>query len=110
MEAGPDPAGNGRYFFFRMLCGLRLPIRPLSEPDAGSITALIRAALPESTAAFTARLTSSGGAALTARLNSSGVLALTRVPPNASIILSQLDPLTKTVGATSEPPVGLTSV
>ena len=44
------------YFFLRRtLCGLRLPMRPLSEPDAGSITALIRVGLPESIAAFTAR-------------------------------------------------------
>ena len=51
-------------------------MRPLSEPAAGSITALIRVGLPESIAA------------LTARLSSSGEVALTPTPPNASIILS----------------------
>ena len=64
------------YFFFSLLCGLRLPMRPLSLPAAGSITALIRVGLPESIAA------------LTARFSSSGVVALTPTPPNASIILS----------------------
>ena len=64
------------YFLRSLLCGLRLPMRPLSLPAAGSITALIRVGLPESIAAFTARL------------RSSGVVALTPVPPKASIILS----------------------
>src|SRR6202041_2587677 len=64
------------YFFLRALCGLRLPMRPLSEPAAGSITALISVGLPEFMASFTARL------------SSSGVVALTPTPPNASIILS----------------------
>jgi hypothetical protein len=35
-------------------------MRPLSEPAAGSITALIRVGLPESMASFTARFSSSG--------------------------------------------------
>src|ERR1700731_4077017 len=35
------PSGCG-YFFFSLLCGLRLPIRPLSLPAPGSSTALIR--------------------------------------------------------------------
>ena len=65
-----------RYFFRSTLCGLRLPMRPLSLPAAGSITALISVGLPESIAA------------LTARLSSSGVVALTPTPPKASIILS----------------------
>ena len=63
-------------FFRSALCGLRLPMRPLSLPAAGSITALISVGLPESIASFTARL------------SSSGVVALTPTPPNASIILS----------------------
>src|SRR5450830_966179 len=64
-------------FFLRsLLCGLRLPIRPLSLPAAGSITALMRVGLPESMALFTARF------------SSSGVVALTPTPPKASIILS----------------------
>src|SRR5262249_11370352 len=66
-----------RFYFVRTtLCGLRLPMRPLSVPAAGSITALMRVGLPESMAA------------LTARFNSSGVVALAPTPPNASIILS----------------------
>src|SRR5581483_11283636 len=65
-----------RHFFFSLLCGLRLPMRPDSLPAAGSITALIRVGLPESIAA------------LTARLSSSGDVALTPTPPKASIILS----------------------
>ena len=44
------------YFFFSLLCGLRLPMRPLSLPAAGSSTALMRVGLPESIASFTARL------------------------------------------------------
>src|SRR5438270_12622320 len=64
------------YFLRITLCGLRLPMRPLSLPAAGSITALIRVGLPESIALFTARL------------SSSGVVALTPTPPKASIILS----------------------
>ena len=64
------------YFLRSTLCGLRLPMRPLSLPAPGSITALISVGLPESMAAFTARL------------SSSGEVALTPVPPNASIILS----------------------
>ena len=51
-------------------------MRPLSLPAAGSITALMRVGLPESMAA------------LTARLSSSGDVALTPTPPKASIILS----------------------
>src|SRR5216683_2220334 len=64
------------YFLRSTLCGLRLPMRPLSLPAAGSITALMRVGLPESMAASTARF------------NSSGVVAWTPTPPNASIILS----------------------
>ena len=64
------------YFLRSTLCGLRLPMRPLSLPAAGSITALMRVGLPESMASFTARF------------SSSGVVALTPTPPNASIILS----------------------
>src|ERR1700726_4133385 len=64
------------YFFFSLLCGLRLPMRPLSLPAAGSSTALMRVGLPESMASFTARFSSSGD------------VALTPTPPNASIILS----------------------
>src|SRR5262249_43335138 len=62
--------------FFSRLCGLRLPMRPLSLPAAGSITALMRVGLPESMASFTARL------------SSSGVVTLAPTPPNASITLS----------------------
>src|SRR5215475_5855866 len=36
------------YFLRNLLCGLRLPIRPLSLPAAGSITALMRVGLRES--------------------------------------------------------------
>ena len=43
-------------------------MRPLSLPAAGSITALIRVVLPESNAALTARLTSSGAVAFTPTL------------------------------------------
>jgi len=64
------------YFLRSTLCGLRLPIRPLSLPAAGSITALTSVGLPESIASFTARF------------NSSGVVTLTPTPPNASAILS----------------------
>ena len=64
------------YFFLSALCGLRLPMRPLSLPAAGSSTALMRVGLPESIASFTARLSSSGD------------VALTPTPPKASIILS----------------------
>jgi hypothetical protein len=64
------------YFLRRALCGLRLPMRPLSLPADGSITALTRVGLPESIASFTARLSSSGD------------VALTPMPSNASIILS----------------------
>src|ERR1700733_817404 len=64
------------FFLSSWLCGLRLPMRPPSRPAAGSITALISVGLPESIAA------------LTARLSSSGEVALTPVPPNASIIFS----------------------
>src|SRR5262245_40148734 len=48
------------YFLRTTLCGLRFPMRPLSVPAAGSITALMRVGLPESMAASTARLSSSG--------------------------------------------------
>src|SRR5947209_4287652 len=68
--------GGTIYFLRSLLCGLRLPMRPLSLPAAGSITALMRVGLPESIAA------------LTARFSSSGEVALTPTPPNASIILS----------------------
>ena len=64
------------YFLRILLCGLRLPILPLSLPAAGSITALTSVGLPESIAS------------LTARLSSSGVVTRTPTPPNASIILS----------------------
>src|SRR5438128_2545473 len=80
------------YFFFTTLCGLRLPMRPLSLPAVGSIAALMRVGLPESMAA------------LTARLSSSGVVTWTLTPPNASMILSSRAPLTKTVVAGSERP------
>src|ERR1044072_6977929 len=59
------------YFLRSTLCGLRLPIRPLSLPAAGSITALMSVGLPESMASFTARL------------SSSGVVPLTPAPPHA---------------------------
>src|ERR1700722_16637019 len=59
------------YFFFSALCGLRLPIPPLSPPAPGSIPALISGGLLQAMAAFTARL------------SSSGEVALTPVPPNA---------------------------
>ena len=77
-DSGPRFRGDERvrHFFFSLLCGLRLPMRPLSLPAAGSSTALIRVGLPESIAA------------LTARLSSSGDVALTPTPPKASIILS----------------------
>src|SRR4029079_10301560 len=65
-----------RYFFRTALCGLSLPMLPLSVPAAGSITALTRVGLPESIALFTAWL------------NSSGVVTWTPPPPKASIILS----------------------
>ena len=64
------------YFLRSALCGLRLPMRPLSLPAAGSSTALIKVGLPEFMAS------------LTARFSSSGVVALTPTPPKASIILS----------------------
>src|SRR5271166_4782214 len=49
------------YDFLRIaLWGLRLPMRPLSLPAAGSITALISVGLPESMAASAARFNSSG--------------------------------------------------
>src|SRR5262249_14019488 len=64
------------YFWRILLCGLRLPILPLSLPAAGSIAALIRVGRPESIASFTALL------------SSSGVVTYTPTPPNASIIFS----------------------
>src|SRR5258708_36597620 len=64
------------YLLGILLCGLRLPIRPLSLPSAGSSTASIMVGLPESMAR------------LTSRFNSSGEVALTPTPPKASIILS----------------------
>src|SRR5439155_6148263 len=64
------------YFLPSLLCGLRLPILPLSLPAPGSSTALMRVGLPE----FMAELT--------VRFNSSGEVALTPTPPKASIILS----------------------
>src|SRR6516225_6117998 len=52
---------QSRHDFLRTaLCGLSLPMRPLSVPAAGSITALMRVGLPESMAALTARFSSSG--------------------------------------------------
>ena len=65
-----------RYFLRSLLCGLRLPILPLSLPAAGSMTALMRVGLPESSAASTARF------------SSSGVVAWAPLPPKASMILS----------------------
>ena len=64
------------HFLRILLCGLRLPILPLSLPAAGSIAALIKVGRPESIAS------------LTARLSSSGVVTYTPTPPNASIIFS----------------------
>src|ERR1700756_800164 len=58
------------YFLRILLCGLRLPILPLSLPAAGSIAALIRVGRPVSIAS------------LTARLSSSGVVTRTPTPPN----------------------------
>src|ERR1044072_8061868 len=49
------------YFLRSTLCGLRLPMRPLSLPAAGSMTALMSVGLPESMAASTARFSSAGG-------------------------------------------------
>src|SRR6201984_1571460 len=63
------------YFLRTALCGLSLPMRPLSVPAAGSITALMRVGLPESMAASTARL------------SSSGVVARAPKPPKASAML-----------------------
>src|SRR6185436_18537239 len=77
------------FFLLSTLCGLRLPMRPLSLPAAGSSTALMSVGLPESIAAFTARL------------SSSGLVALTPTPPKASIILSYRAPATNTVVAGS---------
>ena len=71
-----DGSCDSSHFLRTTLFGLRLPMRPLSVPAAGSITALISVGLPESMAASTARLSSSGD------------VALTPTPPNASIILS----------------------
>src|SRR5262249_58300020 len=42
-----------RYFFLSTLWGLRLPMRPLSLPAAGSISALMRLGWRESIALFT---------------------------------------------------------
>src|SRR5262249_42905925 len=64
------------FFLLSALCGLRLPMRPLSLPAPGSSTALISVGLPLSIAS------------LTARRSSSGDVALTPTPPKASIILS----------------------
>ncbi len=73
----PDLESNLRaYFFFSTLCGLRFPMRPLSLPAAGSISALINVGLPESIAS------------LTARFSSSGLVTLTPTPPKAAIIWS----------------------
>src|SRR4026207_1755085 len=44
------------YFLRSLLCGLRLPMRPLSLPAAGSITALMSVGLPPSLAALAARV------------------------------------------------------
>ena len=57
-------------------CGLRFPIRPLSVPAEGSMTAFTRVGLPESMAAFTAWL------------SSSGEVAVTPTPPKPAIIMS----------------------
>src|SRR5262249_47391647 len=57
---GTNRARMFPYFLRTALCGLSLPMRPLSVPAAGSITALMRVGLPESMAASTARLSSSG--------------------------------------------------
>ena len=46
--------------FLTTLCGLRLPMRPLSVPAFSSMTALMRVGVPEASAAFTARDNSSG--------------------------------------------------
>src|SRR5262249_26228431 len=64
------------YFLRIALCGLSLPMLPLSLPAAGSITALTSVGLPESMAS------------LTARLSSSGVVTRTPTPPKASISFS----------------------
>src|SRR5690606_28443845 len=65
------------YFLFdSALCGLRLPMRPLSLPAAGSITALMSVGAPESIAAFTVRR------------SSSGVVTCAPTPPKASIMRS----------------------
>src|SRR5205823_9970485 len=57
----PSMSGACAFYFLRIaLCGLRLPMRPLSVPAAGSIAALISVGLPESSAVSTARLSSSG--------------------------------------------------
>src|SRR6266478_2823884 len=53
-------APHRRLFLDTMLCGLRLPIRPLSVPAFSSITKFTKVGLPASMAAFTARLNSSG--------------------------------------------------
>ena len=58
LEWGGKPevrASLGAYFLRSLLCGLRLPMRPLSAPAAGSMTALIRVGLRESMAVLTAR-------------------------------------------------------
>src|SRR5436853_259489 len=72
-----DDAGLFHFNFLRMaLCGLSLPILPLSLPAAGSMAAFTNVGLPESIAS------------LTARLSSSGVVTCTPAPPNASISFS----------------------
>ena len=79
LEWGGKPevrASLGAYFLRSLLCGLRLPMRPLSAPAAGSMTALIRVGLRESMAV------------LTARFSSSGVVTLTPTPPKAWAIRS----------------------
>src|SRR5712672_564912 len=53
--AGNDADGLLSHFLRSLLCGLRLPMRPLSLPAAGSIAALMRVGLPESMAASTER-------------------------------------------------------
>ena len=64
------------HFLRTALCGLSLPMLPLSLPAAGSITALTSVGLPEFMAS------------LTARSSSSGVVTRTPTPPNASISFS----------------------
>ena len=63
-------------FFPTALCGLRLPMRPLSVPAFSSMMALISVGIRLSIAA------------LTARASSSGEVTRTPTPPNALAIIS----------------------